>query len=404
MESQTYDIVIVGGGVAGNAMALSLKDAGLRVAVIEATPPAGIHSDSDPERTVALSYGSSCYLDRLGVWSKVRGGAARIEKVYISEPGHRGVVCMDRRQSGTEALGYVLELPLLVHILCGQVSQHTDVFCPARVTGMRQNPNRVHLRFRHEQKEQEISASLVIGADGTHSRIRGWAGIPSLGWDHNRFGLVASVRPQRPHAGAAFECFRAPGPLAFLPLDDKRCTIVWTLGPEGASRHMDMDDERFLASLSRAAGSVARTHLGRMLETGPRACFPLEFRQAGRFTSGRAALIGNAAHTIHPVAGQGLNLGLRDVETMADVLHRAVKAGRDAGEGIVLEEYADRRRLDTVAVSAFTEGLNAVFGNQCSPLRLLRGLGLDGLQRVPTARGWLMRRVSGLAGPGLIQS
>jgi len=392
-----YDIVIVGGGVAGNAMALSLKDTGLRVAVIEATPPFEGRSESTPERAVVLSYGSSRYLDRLGVWSEIRDGAARIEKVYVSEPGHRGVVCMDRCQSGTEALGYVLELPLLVHILYGQVSQHTDVFRPARVTGMRQNPDRVHLRFRHEQKEQEISASLVIGADGTHSRIRGWAGIPSLGWDHNRFGLVASIRSQRPHAGAAFECFRASGPLAFLPLDNERSTIVWTLGPEETSRQMEMDDDRFLAALSRAAGSVARTHLGRMLATGPRACFPLEFRQAGRFTSGRVALMGNAAHTVHPVAGQGLNLGLRDVRTMAGVQHRAVKAGHDTGEGIVLEEYADRRRLDRAAVAGFTEGLNAVFGNQCSPLRLLLGLGLDGLQRVPAARDWLMRRVTGLS-------
>jgi len=392
-----YDIVIVGGGVAGNAMALSLKDTGLRVAVIEATPPLEGRSDSDPERTVALSYGSSRYLNRLGVWSEIGGGAARIEKVYVSEPGHRGMVCMDRCQSGTEALGYVFELPFLVHALNRRVSQHADLFCPACVTGMQQSPDLVHLHIRHGQKEQEISASLVIGADGTHSRIRGWAGISSFGWDHNRFGLVASIRTQRPHAGAAFECFRASGPLAFLPLDDKRCTIVWTLGPEEASRQMDMDDDRFLAALDRAAGPVVRTHLGRMLATGPRACFPLEFRQARRLVSGRVALIGNAAHTVHPVAGQGLNLGLRDIGIMAGVLCEAVRAGRDPGEGIVLEEYTDRRRMDNAAVAGFTEGLNAVFGNQCFPLRLLRGLGLDGLQRVPPARDWLMRRVTGLS-------
>jgi len=393
-----YDIVIAGGGVAGYAMALALKDTGLKVAVIEASPHANRNdSVSLPERVVALSSGSSRLLERLGIWSQIMDHVAAIEKIYVSEPGQGGMVYMDRDQSGRDALGYVLELPLLVQTLFEQVCQQADVYCPALVTGMVQDEGRVRVRYKGKEREQEIQAALVIGADGTYSQIRNMAGISSLGWDHNRFGLVASVRPQQPHAGAAFECFRDSGPLALLPLDDERCTIVWVLGPEAACRQMDMDDDRFLASLNRAIGSVAGNHLGRILETGPRACFPLQLRLAKRLTGQRLALIGNAAHTLHPVAGQGLNLGLRDVDILADILSRATKAGRDAGQRIVLAEYCDRRRLDHVALAGFTEGLNALFGNQCPPLRLLRGLGLSGLQKISPARDWLLRQAAGIA-------
>ncbi len=392
-----YDIVIVGGGVTGNALALALRSCPLRVAVIEAVSPLKSTSP-DPERVIALSCGSSRYLDHLGVWKEISAeGAASINEVHVTEPGGRGMVHMDRAQAKVEALGYVVELPRITRILFEHAKRDVKVFCPARMLGMSMEGEKVSLFFRDRRGKHEISASLVVGADGTYSRVRTWAGIHTLGWDHNRFALVASVLPERPHRGRAFECFRPSGPLALLPLDERRCSIVWTLKPEEASRHLLMEDARFLTALTRSAGSEVRGLLGRILETGRRITFPLEFRIAERNTGHRLVLIGNAAHTIHPVAGQGLNLGLRDVGVLADVLSGALRAGRDVGESIVLEEYADRRRLDQAAVACFTEGLNGLFSNDVSVLRFLRQMGLDGMQRIPSARDWLMRQASGMA-------
>jgi len=392
-----YDIVVVGGGVTGYSLVLALKDSGLKIAVIETVLPSG-KTAAGPERAIALSYGSGRYLDRLGVWSEIReGGATIISEVHIAEPEYGGRVQMDRAQVGTEALGYVVELPLMTRILHKHAMEQAEIFCPARTLGMERKNNSMKVRFQDHDGEGEISASLLVGADGTGSQLRKWAGINCLGWDHNRFGLVASILSERPHRGVAFECFRPSGPLALLPLDDKRCSIVWTLKPEDTSRHLMMDEDRFLSMLGKEAGSEVRTRLGRILKVGPRAAFPFEFRQAGRYTDHRLALVGNAAHTIHPVAGQGLNLGLRDTGILADVLSRAVRAGRDVGEGIVLAEYSERRCLDNVAVAAFTEGLNRIFSNSIPPLRFLRGLGLDSMQKIPAARDWLMGQASGMS-------
>jgi len=241
-----------------------------------------------------------------------------------------------------------------------------------------------------------LSCRLLAAADGTNSRIRQLCGIESRGWDHNRFGLVASVRTERPHRGIAYECFRSAGPLAFLPLDDSRCSIVWTLPPRDASRIVGMDDAGFLRALGKAAGRKMLERLGGFVGTGPRACFPFEYRMALSLTTSRVALIGNAAHTLHPVAGQGLNLGLRDVTTLADALGRARASGRDIGAPVLLEEYRQKRLPDNLAVSLFTEGLNAVFSNDFTPLKLARGSGLAVMNRLPPLKTWLMRRTTGL--------
>ncbi|MFQ5356401.1 MAG: UbiH/UbiF/VisC/COQ6 family ubiquinone biosynthesis hydroxylase [Mariprofundaceae bacterium] len=392
-----YDIVVIGGGVTGSSLVLALKGSGLKIAVIEAARPSA-KAAAGPERAIALSYGSSRYLDHLGVWSEVREtGAAVISEVHVAEPGYGGKVQMDRAQAGTEALGYVVELPLISRILFKHAQDHAEIFCPARLLDLERNDEGINVRLQDNEGERDISASLLVGADGTGSQLRKWAGIDCLGWDHNRFGLVASICPDRPHQGVAFECFRPSGPLALLPLDDKRCSIVWTLKPEDASRHLMMDEDRFLSILAKEVGAEVRARLGRILEVGPRAVFPLEFRQARRYTDHRLALVGNAAHTIHPVAGQGLNLGMRDTVILADVLSRAARVGRDVGEGIVLAEYSDRRCLDNAAVASFTEGLNRVFSNTIPPLRFLRGLGLDSMQKIPAARDWLMGQASGMS-------
>jgi len=388
---------VAGGGLAGAALAITASRLGLDVAMVEAQ---GVDSfpDSRPERVIALSHGSRRHLEQLGVWQDVvRAGVAPIRKVHVCEPGNRGEVGMHRGEADVEALGYVVQNAHILSALYQAMPADVRVLAPAQLQSLAIEGGGVRVGVRRKDAETTLHARLLVGADGTMSRVRQLCGIGSRGWDHNRFGLVASVTPRLPHRDVAHECFRSDGPLAFLPLDAGRYSIVWTLTPREASRISALDDASFLSELEQAAGREMQAHLGGFVEAGPRALFPFEYRVAEQFASPRVALLGNAAHTMHPVAGQGLNLGLRDVEDLSRALRRAVEGGRDIGAPVVLEEYAQKRCIDTAAVSVFTEGLNAVFCADFLPVKLARGLGMAGMDRLPAVRQWLLGRAAGLA-------
>ncbi|MDX8411282.1 MAG: FAD-dependent monooxygenase [Mariprofundaceae bacterium] len=389
-----YDVLIAGGGLIGASLPLALAGSGLQVAVIEPFPAS---APPLPERTIALSFGASRILQQLGIWSSLQSHAEPILTIDIREPGGKDGVRLEHRQNQTDALGYVIENHRLISILHGLVGEHADFICPARLTGLRRSEHGIRVSISDAAGEREIAAKLLIGADGSYSQVRRFAGIGCRGWDHNQFGIVASVTPERPHGGVAFECLRESGPLALLPMDEQRCSIVWTLGPAEAQECLELNDEPFMQALSGAMGASIRSSLGRIQATGPRACFPFELRQAASYTAERVALIGNAAHTLHPVAGQGLNLGMRDVHVLADVLRHAAENGRDVGAAIALAEYGERRCVDNAAVVAFTEGVNFIFRQQAAPIRLARAFGLGGMQRVPAIQRWLMQRASGLS-------
>jgi len=392
-----FDVVIVGGGLAGAALAITASRLGLGVALIEAQSTESF-ACSLPERVIALSYGSRRHLHDLGVWEDIaRQGAAPICKVHACEPGNRGEVGMHRGEADVEALGYVVQNAHVLSALYKAMPEGVRIFAPAQLQSLDVNDEHARVVIRLADGEITLHAALLVGADGTMSRVRKLSGIGSRGWDHNRFGLVASVTPKIPHHDVAHECFRAEGPLAFLPLDAGRYSIVWTLTPREAARIGELDDAAFLRWLEIAAGEEMRTHLGGFVEVGPRALFPFEYRVAESFTAQRVALIGNAAHTMHPVAGQGLNLGLRDVGSLHTALQRAVSGQRDIGAPVVLEEYAQQRSLDTTAVSVFTEGLNALFCNDLLPVKLARGMGMSGMDKLPALRRWLLRHAAGLA-------
>ena len=413
-DSGHFDLVIVGGGIAGAALALELSrsetGAQMKIAVLESTPDA-LEARGGPERVIALSWGSKAHLDRLGVWDETaRLGAAPIRDIHVCEPGNEGTVDLtyaDALAEGrsVEALGYVIQLAHAAEAIRNKLASdapNVKWLCPARLVSMQKSAERVDLQVAVEGKTRSMTASLLVGADGTHSQVRHMAGITTLGWDYNRFGLVASIRPEIAHKDVAYECFRETGPLAFLPLDAERCSIVWSLKPDEAARLMLLPDAAFLKALQKAGGREIAEALGSIVETGPRACFPLELRQAKSCGVDRIALIGNAAHTIHPVGGQGLNLGLRDVAVLADVLLNAREAGRDPGTYIVLDEYRERRYADHAAVISFTEGLNAAFASDFAPLRWLRSQGLNTMQRMSFMRDLLMHQAAGIAQmPGL---
>ncbi len=401
---KTYDVVIAGGGLAGASLAISTAEMGLAVAVVEGhvvdTFPA-----SQPERVIALSHGSRCHLESLGgrpgIWGVIEKlGVEAIRQVHIAEPGNRGEVRMHQAQADIDALGYVVPNAHILRSLYDMMPPEVTVLAAARVQSLDVADDAAHVHVQHEGAKECIACRLLVGADGANSRVRRLCNIGSRGWDHNRFGLVASVRPNLSHRNIAHECFRASGPLAFLPLDDTRYSIVWTLTPRDASRIMALDDADFLRELETAAGADLCEVLGGLTETGPRALFPFEFRMATSITAPRTALIGNAAHTLHPVAGQGLNLGLRDVAVLADALRKAVVGKRDVGSAVVLEEYRQCRMADNLAVATFTEGINAIFSNNFLPAKLARGAGLLGMQYLSPVRDWLMRHTTGLAQAG----
>jgi len=392
--------VIAGGGLAGASLAIATAATGLSVAVVEEHGVDAFPS-GQPERVIALSHGSRCYLDNLGVWNAIEKlGVTAIRQVHIAEPGNRGEVRMHQAQADIDALGYVAPNAHILRSLYDAMPPEVSILPQTRVNSLDVTDEAVHVCVEHKGTKKGIACHLLVGADGTNSHVRRLCDINSRGWDHNRFGLVASVRPNLPHDNIAHECFRASGPLAFLPLDDSRYSIVWTLAPRDASRIMVMDDAAFLRELEIAAGVNMRRALGGLAETGSRALFPFEFRMAASISAPRIALIGNAAHTLHPVAGQGLNLGLRDVAVLADALRGAAVGKRDVGSCVVLEEYCQRRVGDNLAVASFTEGLNAIFSNDLLPVKLARGAGLLGMQYLPPLRDWLMRRATGLAQGG----
>jgi len=394
LKSTQYDVTIVGAGAVGSALALQLSQMNYRVALIDANPPS--YAKSNPERVIALSQGSMRYMQRLGVWDDViRSGVGHIESIHAFEPDHAGSVDMHADEIQASALGYVLEIRQLLQPLHDAIKGNVDFIYPAKCIAMQRQAQHTELHLSTEQGAQTLSTALLVAADGTNSHIRQLAGITTRGWDHNRIGIVASIACQHGHAALAYECFKEEGPLALLPLADGRFSLVWSVAPQHAVQLMDMDDTSFLRALAQAVGSDVIAQTGELTSLGKRACFPLELRIAKSFAQAGLALVGNAAHTIHPIAGQGMNLGLRDVAVLADVMQQ--DWAKDKLNGSMLAQtYAERRRLDTLAVTGFTESVLETFAHACPPMRWLRGKGLSLTQHAPSLKQVLLQQASGL--------
>ncbi|MDQ6969436.1 MAG: FAD-dependent oxidoreductase [Mariprofundus sp.] len=413
MQTQTdFDVVVVGGGAVGVMLALSLQRLNYRVAVIEQRAPC-FHS-SNPERVVALNYGSRCYLEALGLWDAVLAtGLGDIRHIVVSEPGNRGqfdlhagpsdVRAGQSASADMDALGYVVEMGALLEPMY-QALHDSDIalISPACVESytVADDGAQVSIQLRRGNERSILTAALLVGADGSFSQIRMMAGIGSYGWDHNRFGLVASIRCEHGHSNMAHECFRSSGPLAFLPLADGRFSIVWAATPAEATALLAMDDEAFMTALQRAAGEPTIKRLGAIVDVSRRASFALELSIAKSFNQARMVLVGNAAHTIHPVAGQGMNLGFRDVQALVEVLEAARKQQQngycDPGQAILLQAYSENRRADVAAVAGFTESMLHVFGSAMPGMKWLRGLGLAQLGNVPILADLLLKQASGV--------
>ena len=386
--SECYDIAIVGGGMVGASLAVALEGLGVRTALIEAVPHDAAAQPSFDERTTALSNGSRRILETLGVWPELAGAATRIAKIHVSDQGHFGFARIDAAELGRDALGHVVPNRALGAALWSRLSGRTDldVFCPARVTAIDIHEDAVELGVA---PDRTLEARLVVAADGIDSAVRKAFGVGVDTRDYSQAAVITTVLPGKFHEHVAYERFTSAGPLALLPIADGRCTLVLTLSPEAAQAAMGWTDEQFLAEVQSRFG----WRLGRLLKAGQRRAYPLSLSRAQRSSAGRCIMVGNAAQALHPVAGMGFNLGLRDVASLAELI------AESRGElDTLAAAYDTWRAPDRREVIAFTDGLVRVFASPWGPVRRLRNLGLLAFDLLPPAKAALSGLSTGAAG------
>jgi len=392
------DVAIVGGGMVGLSLAAALRELPVDVLVIEPVPTGSDTQPSFDERTTALSNGSRRILEGIGAWPRVAAEATPIRRIHVSDRGAFAFARLTAEEQGVPALGYTLANRVLGEALAGACrdAPRLGMFCPARVTGVEPGEDRVGLAVEGAWTGT-VHARLVVAADGAKSAVRAAFGIDATVWDYEQHAVIANVVPEKFHDFVAYERFTPDGPIALLPLADGRCTIVWTLAPEEAARVLELDEHEFLRRLQDRFGY----RLGRLLRVGRPHAYPLALTRSQRQVASRAVIIGNAAQGLHPIAGQGFNLGLRDVATLAEVIADDVTArggSADPGAAAVLDRYADWRRADRQTVIAFTDGLVRLFGNPLGPVRAARGASLLLFDLVPPAKQAFARVTMGLAG------
>jgi 2-octaprenyl-6-methoxyphenol hydroxylase len=391
------DVAIVGGGMVGASLALALAPLGLRVVVVEAVLPEEDAQPSFDERTIALSNGTRRIFQGLGVWDEILRGATPIRRIHVSDRGRFGSARLSAEEQGVPALGYVVETRAVGAALWRRLraSPVTSLLAPARVVGSETRDDSVVLSLETPTGARLLGARLVVAADGAQSVVRREAGVDAERWDYGQTAIITNVVAERFHDHTAYERFTPTGPLALLPIADGRCVVVWTLEPAAATETLALDDDAFLVRLQDRFG----WRLGRLTRVGRRLSYPLALTRSEALEAPRVAIIGNAAQGLHPIAGQGFNLGLRDAATLAEVLSDVVGAGgTDVGLPGVLASYADWRRTDRRALIAFTDGLVRLFGNPFAPVRAARSFGLMLFDVSPAAKTALARLSLGFAG------
>jgi 2-octaprenylphenol hydroxylase len=388
------DVLVVGGGVVGAALALALARERIEVGLVEARVPEAFDADTVDLRVFALAPASVALLDRLGAWSRVLAmRACPYRTMRVWERDHRDELSFDAGMVGAAALGHIVEDRVLKAALWAALDAVPAVrrLCPARV--LRCEPGAADTRIELDDG-QRIRARLVVAADGAGSPLREAAGLPIDATPYGQRAVVAHVRTARSHEDTAWQRFTPQGTLALLPLADGRVSVVWSLKDARATSVLALEDAGFRAAIT--AASDAR--LGEVLDTTPRAAYPLRLQLARSYAGARLALVGDAAHVFHPLAGQGLNLGLLDAAALVEVLAGAARAREDLGAAAVLGRYARWRQGDVARAARAFEWLDGLFRSDVGPLPWLRRTGLSLVQRSGPLRRELALHASGFAG------
>ncbi|MDO9423727.1 MAG: 2-octaprenyl-6-methoxyphenyl hydroxylase [Methylobacter sp.] len=390
-----YDLLIVGGGLAGNCLALALKNTGLKIAIVEASSREQLHDSAAGDRALALAAGTVKMLEALGIWQSISQAATAIKNIHISDQGHFGKVRLSAQQENVAALGYVITArDIETHVAKLVNAENIELICPARLVGLMAGNNAVNVSLKRGDEALNVSARLLVGADGGNSSVRKLLEIAQHITEYGQTALVTTVRSSLPHNNTAFERFTASGPLALLPVNCDHCAVVWTRTTEDADALMSCSEADFLAELQQCFGYK----LGKFSLVAPRRAFPLSLIRAEKMLANRTAIIGNAVHQLHPVAGQGFNLGLRDVVQLAEMIINRHQANQDIGTTEFLTAYAQSRQKDHARTIGFTDTLVRIFSNDWLALAAARNVGLAILDHIPAAKTLLTRHAMGLAG------
>lgn len=392
------DILIVGAGMAGMTLACALAGAGVSVVVVDRSPPDAFVAPDYDGRASAIAHASAMALRGIGVWTRLAPDASPIKDIRVAD-GHpmRGISPLflhyDHRDVGDAPFGYIVENRLIRKALADFAASLPTLrlLAPAAVSRLDRNRHRVEAVLSDGRR---VRAGLAVAADGRFSQTRKDAGIPVTGFRYRQTSIVCTVRHERAHDGVAVELFLPGGPFAMLPMTGNRSNVVWTERADLAPAYLGLDDDGFMSELRRRFGGW----LGEIELVGPRFSYPLGVLHAARYADNRLVLLGDAAHAIHPIAGQGLNLGLRDVAALAELIVDTHRLGLDPGGSQVLDRYERWRRVDNLLLTAVTDGLNRLFSNDIAPVRLVRDLGLAGVNRLPPVKRFLMRHAMGVVG------
>lgn len=387
--TQGYDIIIVGGGMVGASLALALENTTLSIALIEAFD---FNTDQQPsydDRGIALSYGSQRIFETMGLWQQLKPFTTAIEHIHISDRGHFGATRLSAEQENVPALGQVILAREMGKVLNQRLKAHSNLalFCPNKVTDIDQQTDSVNLKL---DNDQSLSGKLIVAADGANSTIRRLLELSQTEREYQQTAITANITTEQAHQNRAFERFTEHGPIALLPMPDNRSSLVWTVKTGQEQAINELDDDAFLAKLQQEFGY----RLGRFTQVGKRSHYPLKLVETDQTIQHRLVFIGNAAHSLHPIAGQGFNLGLRDVVALADVLHDNPK---DCGDAELLHDYQQWQRQDQATVITATDGLVRLFSNDNPLLGHGRALGLTMLDLSPAAKHFIAQKSMGLA-------
>ena len=395
IEQTEFDVIIVGGGMVGASLAVALAPLPLRIAVIEAFDPRqrGVSQPSYDDRSTAIANGSQQILETIGVWAGMAQDATAITDIHISDRGHFGIGRISAAEEKVPALGYVVPNRALGRSLWAALESFDNirVFCPARLESLVNEGDSVQVALIEEDgKTIQLQGRLVAAADGAQSVVRKILGIDATVWDYGQTAIISNVTTEKPHRNVAYERFTAHGPMAVLPMTEGRSALVWTVPSEQAEEILQLSDRQILDRLQELFGY----RLGHWQKIGARVSYPLSMSKAKEQTRHRVAIIGNAAHGLHPIAGQGFNLSLRDVAVLAEVIAGA----DDPGGPQALEKYRRLRAGDQARVMSFTDALVRVFGNPLTSVQLVRNLALLMFDLLPGGKSLLARHTMGRGG------
>ncbi|MBE0362793.1 2-octaprenyl-6-methoxyphenol hydroxylase [Pseudoalteromonas ulvae UL12] len=400
MQSQQphFDVVIVGGGLIGASQALCLakRCPNLKIAVIEAFAASDKAQPSFDDRSIAIAHHSANYLKRLGLFQPYASYVSAIETVQVSDKGHFGKTHISAQEYQVEALGYVVEVKPFGLALHKQLAgENITLFCPNKVTAISQQQHANQLTL---DDHSTFSAALIIVADGAQSAGRRLLNVEFTQQAYQQSAIIANIEVAGDHQQQAFERFTEHGPMALLPMSDHRYSLVWCAAPHEIESLIAADDTAFLSQLQQAFGYRA----GRFCKVGMRAQYPLIKGQASQFISHRAVIIGNAAHAVHPIAGQGFNLGVRDIELLVEIIAQARATGQDIGDYAVLKQYQAQRKRDIGTVLCLTDSLVKLFSNSSRAFALGRSIGLSCLNHSSTLKKPLAKQLMGHTRQGFL--